>query len=103
MTLSNATSGVVLRTFLFSMLFAIKPVTAVTALLLSYAVNVVLMKVRPLKHIYVDNIRNLKMVCDYLQYLNREGWACFIDGYASLLTPTGYARVLGTAARYISR
>lgn len=78
--LLSVTSGIVLRSFLFSMLFAIKPVTAVTSLLISYVINVILMK-----------------------YLNREGWVCFIDGYASLLTPTGYARVLGTAGRYLSR
>jgi len=78
--LSSVTSGILLRSYLFSMLLAIKPITAVTSLAVAYTVNVVLMK-----------------------YLNREGWSCFLDGYASLMTPTGYARVLGTARRYLSR
>jgi len=78
--LTSVMSGLLLRSYLFSMLFAIKPVTAVLALAVSYVVNVILMK-----------------------YLNRDGWSCIIDGYASLLTPTGYARVLGAARLYLAR
>ena len=73
-------TGVLLRSFLISMLFAIKPLSAVFTVVIAYIINVMLMK-----------------------YINREGWTCFIDGYLSIITPTGYARVLGSASGHLSK
>ena len=78
--LLSTLTGVLLRAYLISMLCALKPLSALLTVIVAYVINVILMK-----------------------YLNREGRSCFVDGYCSLLAPMGYARVLGTASRYLSR